>query len=76
MFAISGDCHSWREAYIDYLKWIKPRIELMPTLGFSNRKLNVDHGFLSYLAEDNSRFRSATTIMFHVGEWRVCYTEI
>jgi hypothetical protein len=42
MFAISGVCPSWREACIDYLNWIKPKIGLMPTLGFSNRKRNVN----------------------------------
>ncbi len=60
VFTFSGVCRSWREASINYLNFIKPKIDLMPILGFSDRKLNVD-GFLSYLAEDDW-FRSATTI--------------
>jgi hypothetical protein len=60
VFAFLGGCRSWREASIDYLNFIKPKIGLMPTLGYFDRKLNVD-GFLSNLAEDD-RFRSATTI--------------
>ena len=66
-FAILGVCQSWREAYIDYLNWIKPKIGLMPIWGFSKRKLNV-YGFLSYLAEDDRRFRSATTIYVPCGK--------
>jgi hypothetical protein len=49
----------------DYLNWIKPKIGLLPTVQFSDMKLNVD-GFLSYLAEDD-RFRSATTIYVPCG---------
>jgi hypothetical protein len=75
VFAISGVCQSWREAYIDYLNWIKPKIGLMPTLGFSERKLNV-YGFLSYLAEDD-RFRSATTIYVPCGKAeRLLYRDV
>jgi hypothetical protein len=65
VFAITGVCQSWREASIDYLNWIKPKLGLMPSQGFAERKLNVD-GFLSYLAEDD-RFRSATTIYVPCG---------
>ena len=38
VFAISGVCQSWREASIDYLNWIKPKIGLMPSQGFWKRK--------------------------------------
>jgi hypothetical protein len=66
VFAVLGVCQSWREASIDYLNWIKGKIRLMPTQGYSARKLNVD-GFRSYLAEDD-RFRSATTIYVPCGK--------
>jgi hypothetical protein len=47
----------------------------MPTLGFSDRKLNVD-GFLSYLAEDD-RFRSATTVYVPCGKAkRLLYRDV
>jgi hypothetical protein len=65
VFAITGVCQSWREASIDYLNWIKLKIGLMPSQGFSEKKLNVD-GFLSYLAEDD-RFRSVTTFYVPCG---------
>ena len=48
VFAFSGVCKSWRdEASIDYLDWIKPKIGLVPSQGFADRKLNVE-GFLDY----------------------------
>jgi hypothetical protein len=47
----------------------------MPTLGFSDRKLNIDE-FLSYLAEDD-RFRSATTIYVLCGKAeRLLYRDV
>ena len=54
-----------REAYIEFENWIKPKIGMMPTWGYSARRLNVD-GFLSYLAADE-RFRSAFTIYVPCG---------
>jgi hypothetical protein len=71
VFAISGVCQSWREASINYLNWIKPKIGLMPMQGFSERKLNV-YGFLCFLAEDD-RFRSATTINVPCGRAEKLY---
>jgi hypothetical protein len=50
----------WRAASIDYISWIKQKIGLMPTKGYSQQKLNVS-GFLSYLKEEEW-FRSAETI--------------
>jgi hypothetical protein len=65
VFAISGVCQSWREASIDYLNWIKPKIGLVPSHGFADRKLNVE-GFLDYLSEDE-RFALAETIYVPCG---------
>ena len=65
VFAISGVCQSWREASIDYLNWIKPKIGLVPSHGFAERKLNVE-GFLDYLSEDE-RFALAETIYVPCG---------
>jgi hypothetical protein len=65
VFAISGVCQSWREASIDYLNWIKPKIGLVPSHGFAERKLNVE-GFLDYLSEDE-RFAVAETIYVPCG---------
>jgi hypothetical protein len=66
VFAIAGVCKSWRAASLDYLNWIKPKIGLMPTGGFCERKLNIG-GFLSYLDQDD-RFRLATTIYVPCGK--------
>jgi hypothetical protein len=66
VFAIAGVCTSWRAASLDYLNWIKPKIGLMPTQGFCERKLNVS-GFLSYLEQDD-RFWSATTVYVPCGK--------
>jgi hypothetical protein len=41
VFAIVSVCKSWRASSLDYLNWIKPKIDLMPTRGFCERKLNV-----------------------------------
>ena len=65
VFAISGVCQSWREASIDYLNLIKPKIGLVPSQGFADRKLNVE-GFLYYLSQDE-RFASAETISVPCG---------
>ncbi len=65
VFAIAGVCKSWRVASLDYLIWIKPKIGLMPTKGFYERKLKI-RGFLSYLDKDD-RFRLATTIYVPCG---------
>jgi hypothetical protein len=65
VFAISGVCLSWREASIDYLNWIKPKIGLVPSHGFAERKLNVE-GFLDYLSDDE-RFALAETIYVPCG---------
>jgi hypothetical protein len=66
VFDIAGVCTSWRAASLDYLNWIKPKIGLMPTQGFCERKLNVS-GFLSYLEQDD-RFWSATTVYVPCGK--------
>ncbi len=66
VFAIAGVCTSWRAASLDYLKWIKSKIGLMPTQGFCERKLNVS-GFLIYLEQDD-RFWSVTTIYVPCGK--------
>ncbi len=52
VFDIAGVCTSCRAASLDYLNWIKPKIGLMPTQGFCERKLNVSE-FLSYLEQDD-----------------------
>ncbi len=58
-------CQSWREASIDYLNLIKPKIGLVPSQGFAERKLNIE-GFLDYLSEDE-RFALAKTIYVPCG---------
>jgi hypothetical protein len=58
-------CQSWREASIDYLNLIKPKIGLVPSQGLAERKLNVE-GFLDYLSEDE-RFALAETIYVPCG---------
>ncbi len=68
IFAISGVCQSWREASIDYLNLIKPKIGLVPSQGFAERKLNVE-GFLDYLSEDE-RFTLAENIYGPMWECR------
>ena len=65
VFTISGVCQSWREASINYLNLIKPKIGLVPSQGFAERKLNVE-GFLDYLSEDE-RFALAETIYVPCG---------
>jgi hypothetical protein len=65
VFAISGVCQSWREASIDYLNLIKPKVGLVPSQGFHDKKLDVQ-GFLDYLSEDE-RFALAETIYVPCG---------
>jgi hypothetical protein len=72
VLANSGVCKSWREASIDYVNWIKRKIGMMPSQGFSEKKLKV-RGFLSYLARDD-RFWSVTTFMSLVGKRISCTT--